>query len=191
MYSCWAASHSQIATIAVPILLHTITLAHHHHPDLPVPDGRAGEEVADPAVLPVARLLPPDRGHGQQQPQVSQRATIYLGTIHDRAVQSLLWCLDCQFDMVPVDRPYILKSLLQLFNTLDERKILTWEFFANRFDFVIQEIQESSKAPVKEEQDNGHCQLHQREQKEEKESIVHNPYVIMSNCPGEEFLVPG
>ena len=65
-------------------------------------------------------------------PQVSQRATIYLGTIHDRAVQSLLWCLDCQFDMVPVDRPYILKSLRQLFNTMGERKILTWEFFANR-----------------------------------------------------------
>ena len=59
--------------------------------------------------------------------------------------------------MAPVDRPYILKSLLQLFNTLDERKILTWEFFANRFDFMIQEIEESSKAPVKEEQDNGHC----------------------------------
>ena len=63
---------------------------------------------------------------------MSQRATIYRGTIHDRAIQLLLWCLDCQFDMVPVDRPYILKSLLQLFNTLDERKILTWEFFANR-----------------------------------------------------------
>ena len=64
--------------------------------------------------------------------QVSQCATVNLGTVHDRAIHSLLWSLDCQFDMVPIDRPHIIKSLFKLFTTLDERKILTWEFFANR-----------------------------------------------------------
>ena len=87
--------------------------------------------------------------------QVSQCATVYLGTIHDQAVQTLLWCLDCQFDMVPMDRPPILKSLYKLFTTLDERKILSWEFFANRFDSLILEIKEYGKE-AKEEQDNGH-----------------------------------
>ena len=87
--------------------------------------------------------------------QVSQCATVYLGTIHDQAVQTLLWCLDCQFDMVPMDRPPILKSLYKLFTTLDERKILSWEFFANRFESLIMEIKEYGKGS-KEEQDNGH-----------------------------------
>ena len=57
--------------------------------------------------------------------------------------------------MVPMDRPPILKSLYKLFTTLDERKILSWEFFANRFDSLILEIKEYGKE-AKEEQDNGH-----------------------------------
>ena len=76
-------------------------------------------------------------------PQVSQRATIYLGTIHDKAIEAVLVCLEYQFDMMPVDRPIILKNLFQLFNTLVDRKILTWEFFANRFESIINEIQET------------------------------------------------
>ena len=45
--------------------------------------------------------------------------------------------------MVPEDRPIILKNLYQLFNTLLDRHILTWEFFANRFESIIHEIQET------------------------------------------------
>ena len=72
---------------------------------------------------------------------VSQKATVYLGTIHDRAIQSLLYCLECQFASVPEDRPAILKTLYQLFNVLIERKILNWEFFASQFETVIANIQ--------------------------------------------------
>jgi len=78
-------------------------------------------------------------------PQVSQRATVYLGTIHDKAIQTLLWCLEFQFDLVPGDRPPILKNLYQLFNILIERNILSWEFFANRFESIIYEIQETKQ----------------------------------------------
>jgi hypothetical protein len=41
---------------------------------------------------------------------VSQRATLYLGTIHDRAIQSLIYCLECQFSSLAEDRPAILKA---------------------------------------------------------------------------------
>ena len=105
--------------------------------------------------------------------QVSQRATVYLGTIHDKAIQTLLWCLDCQFDMVPMDRPPILKSLYKLFTTLDERKILSWEFFANRFESLILEIKEFGKG-IKEDQDNGHPNPPPQNQSQQQPAVV-NP----------------
>jgi len=73
--------------------------------------------------------------------QVSQRATVQLGTIHDHAVKTLVWSLEYQFEAVPVDRPVILKRLYQLFNCLHDRRIVTWSFFANRFESLIGEIQ--------------------------------------------------
>lgn len=72
---------------------------------------------------------------------VAQRATLYLGTIHDSAVKSLIMCLETQFDSVIVDRPMVLQSLYQLHNSLSERKILTWDFFLNRFDTLYLEAQ--------------------------------------------------
>lgn len=72
---------------------------------------------------------------------VAQRATLYLGTIHDSAIKSLIMCLETQFDSVIVDRPMVLQSLYQLHNSLSERKILTWEFFLNRFDTLYLEAQ--------------------------------------------------
>ena len=87
-------------------------------------------------------------------PAVSQRATVYLGTIHDRGIQSLIWCFECQADLVPSDRPHILKSLYQLFNTLAERTVLSWQFFANRFDSIICEIQEC-KVAARQQEENG------------------------------------
>ncbi|XP_044257463.1 protein unc-79 homolog isoform X1 [Tribolium madens] len=72
---------------------------------------------------------------------VAQRATLYLGTIHDFAVKSLIMCLETQFDTVIVDRPMVLQCLYQLHNSLSERKILTWEFFLNRFDTLFLEAQ--------------------------------------------------
>ncbi|XP_052119474.1 protein unc-79 homolog isoform X4 [Frankliniella occidentalis] len=72
---------------------------------------------------------------------VSQRSTLYLGTIHDRAMKSLIMCLETQFDLYIVDRPMVLQSLYQLHNCLSDRKILTWEFFLNRFDTLFLEAQ--------------------------------------------------
>ncbi|XP_041983202.1 protein unc-79 homolog [Aricia agestis] len=75
---------------------------------------------------------------------VAQRATLYLGTIHDTAVEMLLYCLETQFDLVVVDRPMILQSIYQLHNTLSDRHILTWEFFLNRFEALVLEAQINS-----------------------------------------------
>lgn len=72
---------------------------------------------------------------------VAQRATLYLGTIHDLAVVALLYCLESQFDLFIVDRPVVLQSLYQLHNSLSDRKVLSWEFFLNRFDTLFIESQ--------------------------------------------------
>lgn len=56
-------------------------------------------------------------------------------------LQSLVLCLETQFDSVIVDRPMVLQSLYQLHNCLSDRKILTWEFFLNRFDALFLEAQ--------------------------------------------------
>lgn len=55
--------------------------------------------------------------------------------------QSLILCLETQFDSVIVDRPMVLQSLYQLHNSLSDRRILTWEFFLNRFDALFLEAQ--------------------------------------------------
>lgn len=73
--------------------------------------------------------------------QVAQRSTLYLGTIHDTAIQKLLICLESQFDMFIVDRPVVLQSIYQLHNLLSDRKVLTWDFFLNRFDTLFLEAQ--------------------------------------------------
>ncbi|XP_017778696.1 PREDICTED: protein unc-79 homolog [Nicrophorus vespilloides] len=72
---------------------------------------------------------------------IAQRATLYLGTIHDSAIKSLIMCLETQFDSVIVDRPMVLQSIYQLHNSLSERKILNWDFFLNRFDTLFLEAQ--------------------------------------------------
>lgn len=53
----------------------------------------------------------------------------------------MILCLETQFDSVIVDRPMVLQSLYQLHNSLSDRKILTWEFFLNRFDALFLEAQ--------------------------------------------------
>lgn len=72
---------------------------------------------------------------------VAQRSTLYLGTIHDNAIRSLLFCLESQFDLFIVDRPVVLQSIYQLHNSLSDRKILSWDFFLNRFDTLFVEAQ--------------------------------------------------
>uniref|UniRef100_A0A182M147 Protein unc-79 homolog n=1 Tax=Anopheles culicifacies TaxID=139723 RepID=A0A182M147_9DIPT len=72
---------------------------------------------------------------------VAQRATLYLGTVHDYAIQALLYCLESQFDKFIIDRPVVLQSIYQLHNSLSDRKVLTWDFFLNRFDTLFVEAQ--------------------------------------------------
>lgn len=73
--------------------------------------------------------------------EVAQRATLYLGTIHDQALRALISCLESQFDSVMVDRPVVLQALYQLHNCLTDRKVLSWEFFLARFDALFLEAQ--------------------------------------------------
>lgn len=56
-------------------------------------------------------------------------------------LQSLILCMESQFDMMILDRPSILQSLYHLHNMLCDRSILTWEFFINRFDTLFIEAQ--------------------------------------------------
>lgn len=55
--------------------------------------------------------------------------------------QSLLFCLESQFDTFIVDRPVVLQSIYQLLNSLSDRKILKWNFFLSRFDTLFIEAQ--------------------------------------------------
>ncbi|XP_055534340.1 protein unc-79 homolog isoform X11 [Wyeomyia smithii] len=161
------ADHSHICEVAVPTLLHTITLplgsdvfwnvvqdAFHDN------DWRVRFQAVE-RVTVITRFLDstPLRSEVGLQASlatafchliaacddlnvhVAQRATLYLGTIHDKAIQALLFCLESQFDMFIVDRPVVLQSVYQLHNMLSDRKVLTWDFFLNRFDTLFVEAQ--------------------------------------------------
>ncbi|XP_024081973.1 protein unc-79 homolog isoform X2 [Cimex lectularius] len=161
------AEHSHICEVCVPILLHCITLPsgsdafwrvlqdEFHSTDWRI------RFVAVERVTVIVRFMdstPLRANFGLQgaltnafcylisslddsNVQVAQRATLYLGTIHDTAIKSLIMCLESQFDSVIVDRPMVLQSLYQLHNCLSDRHILTWEFFLNRFDTLFLEAQ--------------------------------------------------
>ncbi|KAL5284179.1 UNC79 family protein [Megaselia abdita] len=161
------AEHSHICQFGVPLLLHCITLPlgsdvfwrvvqeDFHHVDWRV------RFTAVERVTVIARFMdstPLRTEVGLQTAlatafchliammddisvYVAQRSTLYLGTIHDNAIRSLLFCLESQFDLFIVDRPVVLQSIYQLHNSLSDRKILTWDFFLNRFDTLFVEAQ--------------------------------------------------
>ncbi|KAH9417943.1 Protein unc-79 [Dermatophagoides pteronyssinus] len=72
---------------------------------------------------------------------VAQRSLTALELMRAASLKIYVMCLEMQFDLVIVDRCLVLSSLLQLFNHLNERRILTWEFFLNRFDAIFVEAQ--------------------------------------------------
>ncbi|KAK3873352.1 hypothetical protein Pcinc_021639 [Petrolisthes cinctipes] len=72
---------------------------------------------------------------------VAQRACLYLTTLPNTGLRALCWCLEQQFDSVILDRPMIIQALHQLSSRLPDRRILTWEFFFNRFDALYLEAQ--------------------------------------------------
>ncbi|KAK2710261.1 hypothetical protein QYM36_013791, partial [Artemia franciscana] len=53
----------------------------------------------------------------------------------------LCWCLEQQFDCFVADRPQIIQCLQVLHNCLPKRKILSWNFFLERFDVIFIEVQ--------------------------------------------------
>ncbi|XP_062699699.1 protein unc-79 homolog isoform X2 [Aedes albopictus] len=161
------AEHSHICEVAVPILLHCITLplgsdvfwnvvqdAFHDS------DWRVRFKAVE-RVTVITRFMDstPLRSEISLQASlatafchliaacddlnvhVAQRSTLYLGTIHDKAIQALMYCLESQFDMFIVDRPVVLQSVYQLHNMLSDRKVLSWDFFLNRFDTLFVEAQ--------------------------------------------------
>ena len=172
----WAildAAHSQVAQAAVPILLHSITLPGGADifwkaldDDFNNEDWRVRFSAVEKVTL-MFRFLedrPVKKSAGLRSVlthafccliasmddinvHVSQRSTLHMGTNHDRAIETLMWSLEYQFDTVSIDRPVILKRLYQLFNSLIERRILSWQFFASRFDVVLNEIQSVGDKP--------------------------------------------
>ncbi|XP_060806027.1 protein unc-79 homolog [Amyelois transitella] len=168
------ASHSHICSVAVPVLLHCVTLAggadvfcnlirdqFHHH------DHRVRFTATERVIIiirfmdgsPIKTSLPLQTALATAfcylissmddiNVYVAQRATLYIGTIHDNAIELLLYCLETQFDLVIVDRPMVLQSIYQLHNTLSDRKILTWDFFLNRFEALFLEAQINSNKAI-------------------------------------------
>ncbi|KAL0868664.1 hypothetical protein ABMA27_008117 [Loxostege sticticalis] len=168
------ACHSHICSVAVPVLLYCVTLAwgadvfcnlirdqFHHH------DHRVRFTAVERVSIiirfmdgsPIKTSLPLQTALATAfcylissmddiNVYVAQRATLYIGTIHDHAIELLLFCLETQFDLVIVDRPMVLQSVYQLHNTLSDRRILTWEFFLNRFEALLLEAQINSNKTV-------------------------------------------
>ena len=79
------------------------------------------------------------------EPTVSQKAMCSLETLGDASLKTVMCALEFQFDTVINDRSIILHRLAKLYNILlrnnSTTKILTWEFFLNRFDTLSIESQ--------------------------------------------------
>ncbi|XP_049885894.1 protein unc-79 homolog [Pectinophora gossypiella] len=174
LWSVCDASHSHICSVAVPILLHCVTLAggadvfcalirdQFHHRDHRVRFAAVERVTVIIRFMdgsPLKTSLPLQTALATAfcylissmddiNVYVAQRATLYIGTIHDNAIELLLYCLETQFDLVIVDRPMVLQSIYQLHNTLSDRKILTWRFFLNRFEALFLEAQINSNKAI-------------------------------------------
>jgi len=72
---------------------------------------------------------------------VVQRTAHYLGTINASSIKCMCQCLEFQFDTVIGDRTMILHKLYLLSVLLSDSKILSWEFFLDRFDTLCLEAQ--------------------------------------------------
>nr|XP_032522433.1 protein unc-79 homolog isoform X1 [Danaus plexippus plexippus] len=167
LWNVCEAAQSHISAVAARVLLHCVTLAggadvlcalvrdafHHHDPHVRFTAvDRVTVLIRFIDGSPVKASLPLQTALATAfcylissmddiNVYVAQRATLFIGTIHDTAIELLLYCLETQFDLVAVDRPMVLQSVYQLHNTLSDRKILTWEFFLNRFEALYLDAQ--------------------------------------------------
>ncbi|XP_071069823.1 protein unc-79 homolog isoform X8 [Dasypus novemcinctus] len=158
---------SQLSSLAVPLLLHALSLPHGADIFWTIINGNfnskdwkmrfeAVEKVAvicrflDIHSVTKNHLLKYSLAHAfccfltaveDVNPAVATRAGLLLDTIKRPALQGLCLCLDFQFDTVVKDRPTILSKLLLLHFLKQDIPALSWEFFVNRFETLSLEAQ--------------------------------------------------
>ncbi|KAM3871374.1 LOW QUALITY PROTEIN: protein unc-79 homolog [Diretmus argenteus] len=167
LWSMLKSEFCQLASLAVPQLLHALSLSHGADIFWNLIDTNfnskdwkirfeAVEKVAvlcrflDIGSVTKNHLLKYSLAHSfccflasveDVNPAVATRARLLLDTIKRPALQGLCLCLDFQFDTVVRDRPIILSKLLLLHFLKKEVPALSWEFFVNRFETLSLEAQ--------------------------------------------------
>nr|XP_020446643.1 protein unc-79 homolog isoform X3 [Monopterus albus] len=167
LWSMLKSEFCQLASLAVPQLLHALSLSHgadifwtlintnFNNKDWKIRFD-AVEKVAvlcrflDIGAVTKNHLLKYSLAHAfccflasveDVNPAVATRARLLLDTIKRPALQGLCLCLDFQFDTVVRDRPVILSKLLLLHFLKKDIPALSWEFFVNRFETLSLEAQ--------------------------------------------------
>uniref|UniRef100_A0A3Q1F166 Unc-79 homolog, NALCN channel complex subunit n=1 Tax=Acanthochromis polyacanthus TaxID=80966 RepID=A0A3Q1F166_9TELE len=167
LWSMLKSEFCQLASLAVPQLLHALSLSHGAdifwnliNTNFNSKDWKirfeAVEKVAvlcrflDIGAVTKNHLLKYALAHAfccflasveDVNPAVATRARLLLDTIKRPALQGLCLCLDFQFDTVVRDRPVILSKLLLLHFLKKDIPALSWEFFVNRFETLSLEAQ--------------------------------------------------
>ncbi|AWP16521.1 putative protein unc-79 -like [Scophthalmus maximus] len=167
LWSMLKSEFCQLASLAVPQLLHALSLSHGAdifwnliNSNFNSKDWKirfeAVEKVAvlcrflDIGAVTKNHLLKYSLAHAfccflasveDVNPAVATRARLLLDTIKRPALQGLCLCLDFQFDTVVRDRPVILSKLLLLHSMKKDIPALSWEFFVNRFETLSLEAQ--------------------------------------------------
>uniref|UniRef100_A0A3Q2T5P7 Unc-79 homolog, NALCN channel complex subunit n=1 Tax=Fundulus heteroclitus TaxID=8078 RepID=A0A3Q2T5P7_FUNHE len=167
LWSMLKSEFCQLASLAVPQLLHALSLSHGAdifwkliNTNFKSKDWKirfeAVEKVAvlcrflDISAVTKNHLLKYSLAHTfccflasveDVNPAVATRARLLLDTIKRPALQGLCLCLDFQFDTVVRDRPIILSKLLLLHFLKKDVPALSWEFFVNRFETLSLEAQ--------------------------------------------------
>uniref|UniRef100_A0A3Q3EX62 Unc-79 homolog, NALCN channel complex subunit n=1 Tax=Kryptolebias marmoratus TaxID=37003 RepID=A0A3Q3EX62_KRYMA len=167
LWSMLKSEFCQLASLAVPQLLHALSLSHGAdifwsliNTNFNSKDWKTRfetvEKVAvlcrflDIGAVTKNHLLKYSLAHAfccflasveDVNPAVATRARLLLDTIKRPALQGLCLCLDFQFDTVVRDRPIILSKLLLLHFLKKDIPALSWEFFVNRFETLSLEAQ--------------------------------------------------
>ncbi|XP_016115504.1 protein unc-79 homolog [Sinocyclocheilus grahami] len=167
LWSMLRSEFCQLASLAVPQLLHALALSHAADIFWRLVDSsfnsqdwkirfEAVERVAvlcrflDMGSVTKSHVLKYSLAHAfccflasieDVNPAVATRARLLLDSIKRPALQGLCLCLDFQFDTVVRDRPVILSKLLLLHSLRQEIPALSWEFFVNRFETLSLEAQ--------------------------------------------------
>ncbi|XP_074643701.1 protein unc-79 homolog [Tubulanus polymorphus] len=167
LWKLLGADLSHIAAVAVPLLLHCLTLPSGSDVFWKLVENDFTSEdwklryAAVEKVTVLARLLDAKTIKNNQpiltalahafcylvgslddiNAAVAQRTMLYLETIKSQSLKCMCMCLEYQFDSVIQDRCMILQRMYELFTLLKNERILTWEFFLNRFDTLSLEAQ--------------------------------------------------